>query len=33
LDFVGRRELTAQGDHEPALGSLVVLKALLDNRR
>ncbi len=31
LDFVGRRELTAQIGHEPALWPLVVLKELLDN--
>ena len=31
LDFVGRRELTAQIGHEPELWPLVVLKELLDN--
>jgi DNA topoisomerase VI subunit B len=31
LDFVGRRELTAQIGHEPQLWPLVVLKELLDN--
>jgi DNA topoisomerase VI subunit B len=31
LDFVGRRELTAQIGHEAALWPLVVLKELLDN--
>jgi DNA topoisomerase VI subunit B len=31
LDFLGRRELTAQIGHQPELWPLVVLKELLDN--